>query len=185
MPYGCIAPFVHKLHAPVDIELMHTLNLQAWGPLPEEAPEGGRDSTGDISASIATSSEFNHSYTVPGPVYQDAWSEVFISERYRPTAIRIMSIIMSVYFVGNGTIDWLGDPGHKGEWGGYHWMMRSAVVRPLGGVVSFLFAILFVMPVCQPFCVRYHDQLCIIWLCKVFLTQMVIFLVSPPMRQKV
>jgi len=185
MSCGYIAPFVHKLLASVYIQLIETLNLQAWGPLPEEAPEGGRDSTGDISASIGTSCDHNHSYAAPGPVYQDAWSEVFISERYRPITIRIMSIIMSIYFVGNGTIDWLGDPGHKGEWGGYHWMMRSAVVRPLGGVVSFLFAILFVMPVCQPFCVRYHDQLCIIWLCKVFLTQMVIFLVSPPMRQKV
>ena len=108
--------------------------------------------------------------------FQDSWNEIFISERYRPKAIRFMSLIMSLYFLGSGALDWLGDPGHKGEWGGYNWTIRSSSIRPIGGILSFLTAISFFLPVFQPFCVRHNDLLCVIWLVIVYMTQMVIFL---------
>jgi len=110
--------------------------------------------------------------------FQDSWNEIFISERYRPKAIRFMSLIMSLYFLGSGALDWMEDPGHKGKWGGYNWTIRSSSIRPVGGILSFLTAISFFSPVFQPFCVRHNDMLCVIWLVVVYMTQMVIFLYS-------
>ena len=153
----------------------------SWGPSPEEAAHVGKGGSSNTTGSMPgtpTDASASHGDSVSrhyiAPAYQESWKQIFISERYRPKAIRFMSFFMAIYFLGNGALDWLNDTGHDGEWGGYDWMVRASVARPLGGILSLLIAVVFFLPRCQPFCVRHHDLLCTVWLVDMYMTTMVI-----------
>ena len=146
-----------------------------WGPSPEEAVhvgKGGSSHGTPTDASASSGGSVSRHYIAPA--YQESWKQIFISERYRPKAIRFMSLIMAIYFLGNGTLDWLNDAGHDGKWGGYDWMVRSSVARPVVGIISLLIAVVFFLPRCQPFCIRHHDLLCTVWLVDIYIATMVI-----------
>jgi len=174
--------------SPANDEIQRDMSSQAWGretsaPYSSTLAEvvagrGKSESFSTRSATTDTSTSYgddigNGHYIATA--YQDSWNEIFVSERYRPKAIRFMSFIISIYFLGSGALDWLEDPGHTGEWGGYLWTIKSSTIRPLGGILSFLTAIFFFLPVFQPFCVRHNDSLCVFWLVIVYMTQMTYF----------
>jgi len=173
--------------SPASDEIQRDTSTQAWGreasapylsTSAEEVVHVGKSesyATRSDTADTTTSYDDFGNRNYIAPAYQESWNEIFISERYRPKAIRFMSLIMSIYFLGSGALDWLGDPGHRGEWGGYLWTIKSSIIRPLGGILSFLTAIFFFLPVFQPFCVRHNDSLCVFWLVIVYMTQMTYF----------
>ena len=106
-------------------------------------------------------------------IFQARWQEQYTREKYNPMAIRFVTTVSTIYFLLNGALDLLTDPGITGEWGGFEWTLRMAAPRLAGGVLSLLVLVSVFVPYFASFCARYHEYICAFWILVIYLAQMV------------
>lgn len=85
------------------------------------------------------------------PAYQHEWDDIYISEKFRPNAFRILTAIFAVYFGGFGMLLLVQEGSspvglfaeNKED---RQWAWQERLPLPVGSLISLIFLILFYLP---------------------------------------